>query len=75
MLKPHRAYSPTQIRKDHVVDGEQRWHAIGAVRKAVLLVVHVIREETPNSEEIIRIVSARQADPRQRRVYLEQAPD
>jgi hypothetical protein len=61
-------------RKDRVVDGEQRWHAIGAVRKAVLLVVHVYREENQNGEEIIRIISARAADPRERRVYLEQAP-
>jgi uncharacterized protein len=61
------------LRKDRVVDGEQRWHAIGAVRKAVLLVVHVYREENPNGEEVIRIVSAREADSRERRVYLEQA--
>jgi len=63
------------LRKDRVVDGEQRWHGIGAVRNAVLLVVHVIREVNPNGEEIIRIISARQADPRERRIYLEQAAD
>ena len=62
------------LRKDRVVDGEQRWHGIGTVRKAVLLVVHVYREEKPNGEEVIRIISARQADPRERRIYLEQAP-
>ncbi len=61
------------LRKDRVVDGEQRWHGIGAVRRAVLLVVHVYREEGPNGEEIIRIISAREADPRERRIYLEQA--
>jgi uncharacterized DUF497 family protein len=61
--------------EDRVVDGEQRWHAIGAVRKAVLLVVHVYREEEPNGEEIIRIISAREANPRERRVYLEQTSD
>jgi uncharacterized DUF497 family protein len=63
------------LRKDRVVDGEQRWHAIGAVRKAVLLRVHVYREENSNGEEIIRIISAREADPRECRVYLEQAPE
>jgi uncharacterized protein len=62
------------LRKDRVVDGEQRWHGIGAVQKAVLLVVHVYLEEDQNGEEIIRIISAREADPRERRVYLEQAP-
>ena len=61
--------------EDRVVDGEQRWHPIGAVRKAVVLVVHVYREEDPNDEEeVIRIISAREADPRERRVYLEQTP-
>lgn len=63
------------LRKDRVIEGEQRWHAIGAVRKAVLLVVHVYREEDTHGEEIIRIISAREASPRERRVYLEQATD
>jgi uncharacterized DUF497 family protein len=63
------------LRKDGVVEGELRWHAIGAVRKAVLLVAHVYREEDQNGEEIIRIISAREADPRERRIYLEQASD
>jgi uncharacterized DUF497 family protein len=61
-------------RKDRVVDGEQRWHAIGAVRKAVVLVVHLYLEENENGEEVIRIISARAADPRECRVYLEQGP-
>ena len=51
------------LRKERVVDGEQRWHAIGAVRKAVLLVIHVYREEEPNGEEVIRIISARKKKP------------
>jgi uncharacterized DUF497 family protein len=63
------------LRKDRALDGEQRWHAIGMVRTAVLLVVHVYREENANGEEIIRIISAREADPRERRIYLEQAAD
>jgi uncharacterized DUF497 family protein len=61
------------LRKDRVVDGEQRWHGIGAVRRAVLLVVHVYCGEDQNEEEIIRIISAREADPRECRIYLEQA--
>jgi uncharacterized protein len=56
-----------------VIDGEQRWHGIGAGRKAVLL-VHVYRKENLNGEEVIRIISAREADPRERRIYMEQAP-
>jgi uncharacterized DUF497 family protein len=63
------------LRKARTVDGEQRWHAIGGVRKAVLLVVHVCIEESPDGEETIRIISAREAAPRERRIYLEQATD
>src|SRR5580658_9367171 len=61
------------LREDRVIDGQQRWHAIGAVRNAVLLVVHAYLEEDSNGEEVIRIISVREADPRERRVYLEQA--
>jgi hypothetical protein len=61
------------FRKDRVVDGEQRWHAIGAARKALLLVVHVYRKERENGEEIIRIISAREASQRERRIYIQQA--
>jgi uncharacterized DUF497 family protein len=62
------------FRKDRIVDGEQRWHAIGAVEKAVLLVVHVYRMETEHGEEeTIRIISAREANKRERRIYIQQA--
>jgi uncharacterized DUF497 family protein len=60
---------------DRVIEGEQRWHAIGMVRGAVLLVVHVYREEKPNGEEIVRIISAREADKQERRIYLQQAAE
>src|SRR5690242_19600354 len=62
--------------KDRVVDGEQRWHAIGAVSRALLLVVHVYTEgNIHGEEEIIRIISAREADQRERRIYIQQAAD
>lgn len=59
--------------------GEQRWHALGAVSVEpgagdVLLVVHVYREEE-ESEEIIRIISARRADKYEYRRYQEQELD
>jgi uncharacterized protein len=56
--------------KDRVVEGEQRWHAIGAVSGAVLLVVHACREDI-YGEEVIRVISAREADQRERRVYIQ----
>ena len=60
--------------------GEQRWHAIGAVRiepgaaAAVLLVVHAYREDD-HGEEIIRIISARAAEKHEIRRYQDQAMD
>ena len=64
------------FRKDRIVAGEQRWHAIGAVEGAVLLVVHVYRMEDENGEEeTIRIISAREAYKRERRIYLQQAAE
>jgi uncharacterized DUF497 family protein len=61
------------------VTGEQRWHAIGAVRNepgtvAVLLVVHVYREEH-NGEEVIRIIPARAAEKHEVRRYQKQTID
>jgi uncharacterized DUF497 family protein len=59
--------------------GEQRWHAIGALQLepgigAVLVVVHAYREDR-DGEEIIRIISARQAQKHDVRRYQEQAVD
>jgi uncharacterized DUF497 family protein len=60
------------FRKDHIVDGERRWHASGAV----LLVVHVYRVEDSNDEEeSIRIIPARAANQRERRIYFRQASE
>ena len=62
------------FRKDRVVAGEQRWHAIGLATGAVLLVVHVYRMENEHDkEEAIRILSAREANQREYRIYIQQA--
>ncbi len=61
--------------EDRIVEGEQRWHAIGAVSAALLLVVHVYREDEVDGEEIIHIISAREANHRERRIYLQQAAE
>lgn len=53
---------------DRVVDCEERWHAIGSTRDAViLLVVHTFRDQS--GQECIRIISARKATLRERRHY------
>ena len=53
--------------------GEQRWHAIGVAsvdeEGALLVVAHVYRGQ--NDEEIIRIISAREASKRERRLYIQ----
>lgn len=53
---------------DRIVDGEERWHTIGlAGGIAILLVAHTAHEE--DGEEVIRIISARKATPRERKAY------
>jgi hypothetical protein len=61
---------------DRVVDGEQRWQALGLIRRdeggfILLLVAHTIRERAENREfeEFVRIISARRAKPIERKVY------
>jgi len=65
------------LRKDRIVEGEQRWHAIGMVETAILFVVHAYREEhrDGNKEEIVRIISAREADKRECGIYIQQTSD
>ena len=55
---------------DRIVEGEQRWHAIGAVSAAVLLVVYTYREDDINGKEIIRVIPAREANQRECRIYF-----
>ncbi len=61
---------------DRISDGEQRWHTLGFVGEAaggiiLLLVVHTIREELESGAfvEVVRIISARKATPKERRAY------
>jgi uncharacterized DUF497 family protein len=58
--------------KERVQDGEERWQACGEVEGLSLLIVaHMIREEIEdrNEIEVVRIISARRAEPRERRRY------
>lgn len=53
---------------DRVENGEQRWRTIGMSGGVLLLLVaHLVREE--NGAEIVRIISARRADKKERRRY------
>lgn len=55
-----------------IVDGEARWRTLGAVEgHLVLLVAHTVRDDTEDaaSVEVIRIISARRADRKDRLRY------
>jgi uncharacterized DUF497 family protein len=53
---------------DGVVEGEERWQTLGMARGIVILTVaHTWREE--GTEEVLRILSARKATPRDREIY------
>ena len=54
--------------QDREVDGELRWQTIGmASGLQLLLVAHTVDEEA----EVIRIISARKAMPRERKAYAQ----
>jgi uncharacterized DUF497 family protein len=56
---------------DRFVEGEQRWNSIGWAEgvPVILSVAHTVSETA--TEEIMRIISARKATPRERREYEE----
>jgi uncharacterized DUF497 family protein len=56
------------VELDRVENGEERWQAIGVVEGVLMLVVaHTVREQ--DDVEVIRIISARLANRRERRRY------
>ena len=60
---------PRQVSiQDREVDGELRWQTIGMAKGLqLLLVAHTVDEEA----EVIRIISARKATPRERNAYAQ----
>lgn len=56
------------VEQDRIENGEERWQTIGVVDGIVmLLVAHTVREQ--DDVEVIRIISARRADRKERRRY------
>jgi uncharacterized protein len=56
------------MEQDRDTEGELRWQTIGSVAGViVLLVAHTVRDE--GADEIVRIISARRADRKERRRY------
>jgi uncharacterized DUF497 family protein len=55
---------------ERLTDCEERWHAIGSIENVIILVVvHTYREEVP--DEVVRIISARPATRRERKLYAQ----
>ena len=56
--------------QDRIENGEHRWQTLGIVDGCLLLLVaHTVRNE--NGAEIIRVISARRADKKERKYYEE----
>ena len=60
-----------QVLPDRIVEGEERWHALGLVGAVMILVV--VHTYPAGNHERIRIVSARKATPHERRRYEHEA--
>lgn len=78
-LKKHRVSFSVAIRafadpyalveQDRIENGEYRWQILGLVDGQILLqVAHAVRDEE-NGDEVIRIISARRADAKERKRY------
>lgn len=58
--------------QDRIENGEYRWQTLGIVEgHLLLLVAHTLRD-APDGGEVIRIISARRADPKERKRYEQQ---
>jgi uncharacterized DUF497 family protein len=57
------------VRQDRTEGGEYRWQTLGVVEgHLLLLVAHTVCDDEDGSE-VIRIISARRAEPKERRRY------
>lgn len=55
--------------QDRIENGERRWQTLGAADGCLLLLVaHTVRDDEDGTE-VIRIVSARRAEPKERKRY------
>nr|EDZ37998.1 MAG: Hypothetical protein CGL2_11216024 [Leptospirillum sp. Group II '5-way CG'] len=78
-LKKHRVSFETAVRafadpfavveQDRIENGEHRWQTLGIVEGTLLLLVaHTVRDDEDGTE-VIRIISARRAEPKERKRY------
>ncbi len=59
------------VELDRIENGEERWQTVGVVEGVLLIMVaHTVREQ--DDTEVIRVISARRANRRERRGYEEE---
>lgn len=78
-LKKHRVSFETAIRafadpfalveQDRIENGEYRWQTLGIVDGYLLLLVAHTVQDDEDGTEVIRIISARRAEPKERKRY------
>lgn len=57
------------VNQDRIEKGERRWQTLGLVDGYLLLLVaHTVRDDVDGTE-VIRIISARRAEPKERKHY------
>lgn len=57
------------VKQDRIENGEHRWQTLGLVDGYLLLLVaHTVRDDEYGTE-VIRIISARRAEPKERKRY------
>jgi len=57
------------MEQDRIENGEHRWQTLGIVDAYLLLVVAHTVIENEDGTEVIRIISARRAEPKERKRY------
>lgn len=78
-LKKHRVSFETAVRvfadpfalteQDRIENGEYRWQTLGIVEGHLLLLVAHTVQDDEDGTEVIRIISARRAEPKERKRY------
>lgn len=58
--------------QDRIEGGERRRQTLGMVENVLLLVAHTVEYESDQPNEVIRIISARRADRKERKRYEEE---
>ena len=57
------------VEQDRIEKGERRWQTLGMVDGCLLLLVAHTVQDDEDGTEVIRIISARRAEPKERKRY------